>query len=73
MTKQELADVMTRLEEYYRGFYSGVEKERVFRAWYPMFQDDDAGEVNRAVISYICTEKFAPTIAGIKSISTVEG
>ena len=68
MTKQELIAVMERLEEYYRNFYSGGDKQRVLDAWYPMFRDDDASEVNRAVVAYICTEKFAPTVAGIKTI-----
>ena len=68
MTKQELAAVMERLEEYYKNFYSGGDKQRVLDAWYPMFKDDESGEVNRAVIAYICTEKFAPTVAGIKTI-----
>ena len=68
MQKKELITVLERLEEYYRNFYSGVEKERVLNAWYPMFRDDDPAEVNRAVVVYICTEKFAPTVAGIKTI-----
>ena len=68
MTKNELIAVLERLEEYYRNFYAGIEKERVLNAWYPMFRDDPAEEVNRAVIAYICTEKFAPTVAGIKTI-----
>ena len=68
MTKMELSAVMERLEEYYRNFYFGGDKERILNAWYPMFRDDDAGEVARAVTTYICTEKYAPTIAGIKTI-----
>lgn len=59
---------MERLEEYYKNFYSGGDKQRILNAWYPMFKDDEAGEVNRAVIAYICTEKFAPTVAGLKTI-----
>ena len=66
MTKNEMIAVLERLEEYYRNFYSGIEKERVFNSWYPMFRDDPAGLVNRAVMVYICTEKFAPTVSGIK-------
>ena len=68
MTEQELIRVMERLEQYYKTFYSGTNKQEVFSAWYPMFQDDDADEVNRAVVAYICTEKFAPTVAGIKTL-----
>lgn len=68
MTKNELITVLERLEEYYRNFYAGIEKERVLNAWYPLFRDDPAEEVNRAVIAYICTEKFPPTVAGIKTI-----
>lgn len=68
MKKEELITVLERLEEYWRNFYSGSDKERVLNAWYPMFRDDPTEEVNRAVIAYICTEKFAPTIAGIKAI-----
>ena len=68
MQKKELIAVLERLEEYYRNFYSGTDRERVLNAWYPMFRDDPADEVNRAVIAYICTEKFPPTVAGIKTI-----
>ena len=68
MTENEMAMVLTRLEEYYRNFYSGSEKTRVFNAWYTMFRDDDVAEVNRAVIVHICTDKFAPTVASIKTI-----
>lgn len=68
MTADELIKVMERLEQYYKNFYSGTDKQEVFNAWFPMFKDDDAGEVSRAVVAYICTEKFAPTIAGIKTI-----
>ena len=68
MKKKEMITVLERLEEYYRNFYSGTDKERVLNAWFPMFQDDPADEVNRAVVVYICTEKFAPTVSGIKNI-----
>ena len=68
MTENEMVMVLNRLEEYYKTFYSGADKTRVFNAWYTMFKDDSAEEVNRAVIAYICTEKFAPTVAGIKTI-----
>lgn len=68
MLKKELITVLERLEEYYRNFYYGSDKERVLNAWYPMFRDDEAGEVNRAAITYICTEKYAPSVAGIKTI-----
>jgi len=72
MTKLELGKVLELLESYYKGFYSGNDKVKVFEAWYPMFQDDDAAEVNRAVVAYICTEKFAPTVAGIKGLMAEE-
>lgn len=68
MTENELILVLNRLEEYYKGFYAGTDKQRVLNAWFPMFRDDDPAEVNRAVVVYICTEKFAPTVAGIKTI-----
>ena len=68
MQKIELATVLERLEEFYKGFYFGTEKERVLNAWYPMFRDDDAREVNRAAIAYICTDRHQPTVAGIKTI-----
>lgn len=68
MTKEEMIAVLERLEEYYRNFYGGTDKERVLNAWYPMFQDDPAEEVTRAVVGYICTEKYAPTVSGIKTI-----
>lgn len=68
MQKNELITVLERLEEHYRNFYSGADKERILNAWYPFFADDDPAEVTRAVIIYICTEKYNPTIAGIKTI-----
>lgn len=68
MQKKELITVLERLEEYYRNFYSGADRERVLNAWFPMFADDPAEEVTRAVVAYICTEKFAPTVSGIKTI-----
>lgn len=68
MQKSEMITVLERLEEYYRNFYAGTDRERVLDAWYPMFKHDSADEVNRAVVTYICTEKFAPTVSGIKGI-----
>ena len=68
MNENEMLMVMNRLEEYYKNFYSGSEKQRVFDSWFKMFRDDDASEVNYAVIEYICTNGFAPTVAGIKTI-----
>jgi hypothetical protein len=68
MKKEEMVTVLERLEEYYRNFYAGTDRERVLNAWWPMFADDPAEEVTRAVVAYICTEKFAPTVSGIKTI-----
>ena len=68
MTQEELMKLMDRLEKYYRTFYADTNKAEVFSAWYAMFKDDDFQEVSRAVVAYICTEKFAPTVAGIKTI-----
>jgi len=68
MTREELMRIMERLEKYYKNFYADTNKEEVFDAWYAMFKGDDFQEVSRAVVAYICTEKFAPTVAGIKNI-----
>lgn len=68
MTPKELSAVMDRLEKYYRNYYSGMDKKEVFAAWFDMFKDDDAAEVNRAVVAYICTNTFPPTVAGIKTL-----
>lgn len=68
MTPKELSAVMDRLEKYYRNYYSGADKKEVFAAWFEMFKDDDPGEVNRAVVAYICTNTFPPTVAGIKTL-----
>ena len=68
MTADEMIKVLERLEEYYKNFYAGADKDKVFKAWYRMFADDDFDEVKRAVVAYICTETFAPTVAGIKTI-----
>ena len=51
MKKTEMITVLERLEEYYRNFDNGTDKERVLN-----------------VVVYICTEKFAPTVSGIKNI-----
>lgn len=66
MTEQELGKVMKLLEKYYRNFYAGANKEEVFAAWYPLFKDDDAHAVERAVVEVVCTQKFTPTVADIK-------
>ena len=68
MTPKELSAVMDRLEKYYRNYYAGTDKKEVFAAWFEMFKDDDAAEVNRAVVAYICTNTFPPTVAGIKTL-----
>ena len=68
MTPKELSAVMDRLEKYYRNYYAGADKKEVFAAWFEMFKDDDAAEVNRAVVAYICTNTFPPTVAGIKTL-----
>ena len=72
MTKQEMAKVLERLEDYYRNFYNGADKQKILDSWFLIFRDDDASEVNRAVLAYICTEKFAPTVAGIKTLMAEE-
>ena len=41
---------------------------QVLNAWYGMFKDDDFREVNRAAITYICTQNYPPTVAGLKTI-----
>ena len=68
MTPKELSEVMDRLEKYYKNYYSGMDKKEVFAAWYEMFKDDQAAEVQKAAIAYICTNTFPPTVAGIKTI-----
>lgn len=68
MTPKELSAVMDRLEKYYRNYYAGTDKKEVFAAWFEMFKDDDPAEVNRAVVAYICTNTFPPTVAGIKTL-----
>ena len=68
MTPKELGIVMDRLEKYYRNYYAGADKKEVFTAWFEMFKDDDPAEVNRAVVAYICTNTFPPTVAGIKTL-----
>lgn len=66
MTEQELGKVMRLLEKYYKNFYQGMNKEEVFAAWYPLFKDDDARAVERAVVEVVCTLRFPPTVADIK-------
>ena len=67
MTEQELGKVMKLLEKYYKNFYAGMNKEEVFAAWYPLFKDDDAKAVERAVVEVVCTLRFPPTVADIKT------
>ncbi len=66
MTEQELSKIMKLLERYYKNFYAGSKKEDVFAAWYPLFRDDDAAAVERAVVEVVCTLRFPPTVADIK-------
>lgn len=67
MELQEFSKVMARLEDFYPKFYDGKDKRRVLESWYPLFKSDDAEEVERAVLMCICTLRFAPTIADIKT------
>ena len=68
MTPKELSEVMNRLEKYYKSFYQGVDKKEVFAAWFEMFKDDQATEVQKAAVAYICTQIYPPTVAGLKTI-----
>ena len=66
MTKQEFAQIMSRLEDFYQNFYAGRNKQKVFDSWYPLFKSDDAVEVEQAVVICICSLKFPPAVADIK-------
>ena len=68
MTNQEIVKVLELLETAYgaKKFYADTNKEKVIWLWSVMFRDDEAIEVNRAVINCISTLQFAPTIADIK-------
>lgn len=69
MNQQEIAKVLEVLEDAYgvKKFYADSDKARVLRIWNIMFRDDDAIEVNRAVIDCIATLRYSPTIADIKT------
>lgn len=68
MTPKELAEIMDRLEKYYKTFYQGMDKKEVFAAWFDMFKEDAGDDVKKAAIAYICTQSFPPTVAGLKTI-----
>ena len=69
MTKEEIIKVLSLLEIAYgpKKFYADTNKEAVVYLWSVMFREDDATEVNRAVVNCISTLQFAPTIADIKT------
>ena len=69
MTEQEIVKVLGLLETAYgvKKFYADTDKSKVVYLWSVLFREEDAIEVNRAVVDCISTLKFAPTIADIKS------
>ena len=68
MNTQEISKVLGLLETAFgtKRFYAETDKERVIYLWSVIFKDDDAIEVNRAVINCLSTLQFPPTIADIK-------
>ena len=67
MTPTEVAICLGLLETAYgKKFYGDSDKQTVIKLWATIFRDDDALDVNKAVIDCINTEKFAPTIADIR-------
>lgn len=67
MTELEFSKVMERISQYWSGFYAKQDADEIFSIWYPLFKNDDASEVQKAVIMLVCTLKFPPTVADIKT------
>lgn len=69
MTEQEIIKVLGLLETAYgqKRFYADTDKKSVVYLWSVMFREDEAVEVNRAVVNCISTLQFPPTIADIKT------
>ena len=66
MNEKDFSKIMERLEDFYPNFYGGRDKAKVFSLWFPLFRNDTAEDVARAVTICICTLKFPPTVAEIK-------
>ena len=68
MTENEIIKVLGLLETAYgvKKFYADTDKGKVVYLWSVIFREEDAVEVNRAVVDCISTLQFAPTIADIK-------
>lgn len=69
MTKEETLKILTVLKSAYPTFYRDSNSEElsgVINLWYQHLSDLDYERVEKAVSYYISTEKFAPSIAGIR-------
>lgn len=68
MNAEEITKVLDLLESAYgvKKFYADTDKRKVIHLWSVLFREDEATEVNRAVVDCISTLQFAPTIADIK-------
>ena len=67
MNEKDFSKIMERLEDFYPNFYAGRDKQKTFDLWYPLFRKDTAEDMARAVTICICTLKFAPSVAEIKT------
>ena len=69
MTKEETKKILTVINAAYPTFYKDSTEEDIAGAigiWYEMLKDCPYQDVVEAVKSFISTNEFAPTIAGIK-------
>ena len=66
MTRDDFRKIMIRIGQFWPSFSAGKDGEMMIDLWYPLFQNDQAEDVARAVTICICTLKFAPTVADIK-------
>ena len=66
MTRADFKKIMIRIGQFWPTFSAGKDGEMMIDLWYPLFQNDQAEDVARAVTICICTLKFAPTVADIK-------
>lgn len=68
MTKQEMLKVMALIKAVYSKFGEGMDVEYMAGIWYELLSDLKYQDVQRALKRWMATEKWAPTIADIRSM-----
>lgn len=70
MTGQETLKIMALIKTAYPRFIEGVDSKTAARLWHEMLKDLDYGEVQIALKRWIATEKWPPSIAEVRSMTT---